>query len=143
MAARSRAARVADGGRSNPPKVARRQSEWTAEVCLTSRNGHGTPERWHDGAKMTSVTAAFIGTEAQSSDYAPLLKWILVNVLAAFGILGLWYLGLIQTALATDRTHMSFVILGIFGATSLHCLYQTIIVSREMVAARKVRNAVV
>jgi len=92
---------------------------------------------------MTSVTATFLGTEAQSSDYAPLLKWILVNVLAAFGILVLWYLGLIQTVLATDRTRISFVILGIFGVTSLHCLYQTIIVSRELVAARKVRNAIV
>ena len=92
---------------------------------------------------MTSVTAAFLGTEAQSSDYAPLLKWILVNVLAAFGILVLWYFGLIQTMLATDRTHMSYVILGIFGVTSLHCLYQTIIVSHELVAARKVRSAVV
>ena len=48
---------------------------------------------------MTSVTATFVGTEAQSSDYAPLLKWILVNVLAAIGILGLWYFGLIQTVL--------------------------------------------
>lgn len=92
---------------------------------------------------MTSVTAAFLGTEAQSSDYAPLLKWILVNVLAAFGILVLWYFGLIQAMLATDRTHMSLVILGIFGVTSLHCLYQTIIVSHELIAARKVRNAVV
>jgi hypothetical protein len=93
-------------------------------------------------SNMTSVTAAFIGTEAQSSDYAPLLKWILVNVLAAFGILVLWYFGLLQTMLATDRTHISLVILGIFVATSLHCLYQTIIVSQELIAVRKVRNAI-
>jgi hypothetical protein len=92
---------------------------------------------------MTSVTATFLGTSAQSSDYGPLLKWILVNVLAAFGFLALWYFGLIQAMLETDRTHMSIVILGIFGVTSLHCLYQTIIVSRELIAARKVRSAVV
>ena len=92
---------------------------------------------------MTSVTATFLGTEAQSSDYAPLLKWILVNVLAAFGGLVLWYLGLLQAMLATDRTHMSLIILGIFGVTSLHCLYQTIVVSHELIAARKVRSAVV
>jgi hypothetical protein len=92
---------------------------------------------------MTSLTATFVGPEAQASDYAPLLKWILVNVLGAFGFLVLWYFGLIQTVLATDRTHMSVVILGIFVATSLHCLYQTIVVSLELVAVRKVRNAVV
>lgn len=92
---------------------------------------------------MTSVTATFLGTSAQSSDYGPLLKWILVNVLAAFGLLALWYFGLIQAMLETDRTHMSIVILGIFGVTSLHCLYQTIIVSQELIAARKVRAAVV
>jgi hypothetical protein len=91
---------------------------------------------------MTSLTAAFLGTEARSSDYAPLLKWILVNVVAAFGILVLWYFGLLQAMLATDRTHMSAVILGIFGVTSLHCLYQTIVVSHELVVARKVRSAV-
>jgi hypothetical protein len=98
---------------------------------------------WHDGAKMTSVTAAFVGTEAQSTDYAPLLKWILVNVVAAFGILVLWYFGLIQTVVATDRTRMSLIIVGIFVVTSLHCLYHTIIVSQELVAARKVRSAIV
>jgi hypothetical protein len=92
---------------------------------------------------MTSVTAAFLGTEAQTTDYAPLLKWILVNVVATFGILILWYFGLIQAVLATDRTRMSLVIAGIFAVTSLHCLYQTIIVSQELVAARKVRNAIV
>jgi hypothetical protein len=92
---------------------------------------------------MTSVTAAFLGTEAQSSDFAPLLKWILVNIVAAFGLLVLWYFGLIQAMLATDRTRMSLIIVGIFAVTSLHCLYQTIIVSQELVAARKVRNAIV
>src|SRR6476620_10440385 len=92
---------------------------------------------------MTSLTATFVGPEAQASDYAPLLKWILVNVLGSFGVLVRWYFGLIQTVLATDRTHMSVVILGIFVATSLHCLYQTVVVSLELVAVRKVRNAVV
>jgi hypothetical protein len=91
---------------------------------------------------MTTLTAAFLGTEARSSDYAPLLKWILVNVVAAFGVLVLWYFGLLQAMLSTDRTHMSAVILGIFVVTSLHCLYQTIVVSHELVVARKVRAAV-
>ena len=92
---------------------------------------------------MTSIASNFLGTEAESSDYGPLLKWILVNVLAVFGILVLWHAGLLQAMLASDRTRISLVILGIFAVTSLHCLYQTIVVSRELIAARAVRDAVV
>lgn len=40
----------------------------------------------------------------------------------------------------TDRTRMSSVILLIFVITAIHCLYQTIVVSKELVAARKVRE---
>jgi hypothetical protein len=44
--------------------------------------------------------------------------------------------------LATDRTKISLVIFGIFVVTALHCLYHTVMVSRELVAARKVRDTV-
>jgi hypothetical protein len=79
---------------------------------------------------------------AESSDYAPLLKWILVNTLTAVGIVVLWYFGLLQDMLETDRTKVSLVIFGIFVVTALHCLYHTVVVSRELVAARKVRAAI-
>ncbi|HUV32497.1 MAG TPA: MotA/TolQ/ExbB proton channel family protein, partial [Devosiaceae bacterium] len=38
---------------------------------------------------------------------------------------------------------ISVVIIAIFLMTSMHCLYQTVLVSRELIAARKVRDAVV
>lgn len=95
-----------------------------------------------EGIAVSFMTAV-LGSDAQSRDYAPVLKWILVNVLIVFGVLVLWYFGLIQAMLETDRTKMSLVILAVFIVTTLHCLYQTVVVSRELIAARKVRDAVV
>ena len=92
---------------------------------------------------MQSIVAALFGTDGESRDYAPLLKWILVNALAAFGVIVLFYFGLIQEMLETDRTRIALVIIGIFIITALHCLYQTVIVSRELIVARKVRDAII
>ena len=91
---------------------------------------------------MTSIAAGLLRPDAESSDYAPLLKWILTNTLAVVGLIVLWYFGLIQDMLQTDRTKISLVIFGIFIVTALHCLYQTVVVSRELVAARKVKAAI-
>lgn len=91
---------------------------------------------------MQGLVAALFGTNAETRDFAPLLKWILVICVTAFGVAVLWYFGLIQAMLATDHTHISLVIIGIFLVTSLHCLYQTVVVSRELVVARRVREAV-
>jgi hypothetical protein len=92
---------------------------------------------------MQSIAAVFLGSDVETRNYLPLLKWILVNSLAVLGTLVLWYFGLLRAILETDRTRISLVIFAIFIATSLHCLYQTIAVSRELIAARRVREAVV
>lgn len=90
---------------------------------------------------MSTAGPIFLAPTAQSRDYLPLLKWLLLAVLVVFGLLVLWYFGLVQQMVALDRTKVSIVILGVFAVTSLHCLYQTIVVSRELVTARKVREA--
>ncbi len=92
---------------------------------------------------MTTSAPSLLAPATESRDFLPLLRWMLVIVLTAFGFLVLWYFGLLQSMIGLDRTRMSIVILAVFVATSLHCLYQTIIVSRELVAARRVREAVV
>jgi hypothetical protein len=92
---------------------------------------------------MSTTAPTFLAPAAESRDYLPLLKWMLVMILTAFGFLVLWYYGLLQTMIALDRTKVSVIILAVFAATSLHCLYQTVIVSRELVAARRVREAIV
>jgi hypothetical protein len=92
---------------------------------------------------MTTTAPTFLAPQAQSRDYLPLLKWLLVIILTAFGFLVLWYFGLVQTMVELDRTKVSVVILGIFALTSIHCMYQTFVVSRELVATRRVRDAIV
>lgn len=92
---------------------------------------------------MTTNAPSLLAPASESRDYLPLLKWLLVMVLTAFGFLVLWYFGLVQSMIGLDKTRVSVVILGVFVATSLHCLYQTVAISRELVAARRVREAVV
>jgi hypothetical protein len=92
---------------------------------------------------MQGLVATLFGGDSESRDYAPLLKFILINCLAAFGVAVLLYFGLLQAMIETDPTRMSLVIVGIFLVTLLHCLWQTIIVSRELIVARRVRDAII
>jgi hypothetical protein len=69
----------------------------------------------------------------------PFLRWLIVMCLTAIGVGVLWQLGLIRLMFETDRTRISSVILALFALTSLHCLTQTCIVSREMIAVRRFR----
>lgn len=87
---------------------------------------------------MASVVGTFLGPESEARDYAPVLRWALLNCLLAVFVLVLWYFGLIQLMLETDRTHISLLIIVVFVLTALHCLFQTIVVSRELNAARRV-----
>lgn len=83
-----------------------------------------------------------IGSRSEINDYAPVLKWLLVNIILAIGLYAMWSFGLIQGVLETDRTHVSTIISVIFALTSLHCLYQTWITSRDLIVARRVRAVV-
>jgi hypothetical protein len=85
---------------------------------------------------------AVLGTAAEIADFAPVLKWLLVNVLLAVLLIVLWSFGLIQQVLETDRTHVSLIIAAIFALTALHCLYQTWVTSRDLVVARRIRDIV-
>lgn len=86
---------------------------------------------------MASLVGTVIGSESEARDYAPVLRWVLLNCMLAVFALVLWYFGLIQVMLSTDHTRVSLLIIVIFLLTALHCLYQTIIISRELNAARK------
>lgn len=84
--------------------------------------------------------AAILGTEQQSREYVPVLNWLLVNCVAAIAVGALWYFGLLNAVLNTDRTHVSLLIAGIFVLTAIHCLVQTVAVSRELNRARALRD---
>jgi hypothetical protein len=81
-------------------------------------------------------SSRLLGTSAESSDFLPLLRWLLLISLMLFGTAILWHLGLIRLMLETDRTHVSSLIIALFVLTTLHCLVQTWVVSREFIAVR-------
>ena len=89
---------------------------------------------------MASEAGVLIGPPEARADYNPLLRLILVNVLAVTGLGILWRLGLLDLVISTDHTRVSLIIFAILVGTTLHCFYQTISVSRELIAARRVRQ---
>jgi hypothetical protein len=67
-----------------------------------------------------------------ASDYVPLLRWLIFTGVSLFGVALAWHFGLIRLMLASDKTHISAAICAFYLLTSLHCLAQTIAVSREL-----------
>ena len=86
---------------------------------------------------MAQAKPSVIGAPNELRDHAPVLRWLILNCLAVVGVAALWYFGLVQQMLATDRTHISLIILAIFAVTALHCLLQTTEISNQLIAARK------
>lgn len=89
---------------------------------------------------MTTEGGVLIGPPEERADYSPLLRLVLVNAIAITGLTVLWWMGLLDLVLTTDHTRVSLIIFAILVGTTLHCFYQTIVVSRELIAARKVRR---
>ena len=67
-----------------------------------------------------------------ASDYVPLLRWLIFTGVSLFGIALAWHFGLIRLMLASDKTHISAAICAFYLLASLHCLAQTVAVSREL-----------
>ena len=93
-----------------------------------------------DTASTDTRPSIFLATRVESRDFLTLLRWLIVMCLTTFGVVVLWKLGLIRLMFDTDRTRISSVILGLFGLTSLHCVTQTCIASKELIAVRRFRE---
>jgi hypothetical protein len=61
----------------------------------------------------------------------PVLQWVIFAGLNVLVFLVLWFYGLIQRALDADPTHITLLISLIYIATSLHCLWRCVAISRE------------
>jgi hypothetical protein len=72
----------------------------------------------------------------------PLLSWLIFTGLSFFAFILLWYFGLIQRMIASDRTYISPIICVLYVLSSLHCLWRILAVSREGAAAFKAGEAV-
>jgi MotA/TolQ/ExbB proton channel family len=66
------------------------------------------------------------------SDYGPLLRWLIFTGVSVFGVALAWHFGLVRLMLAGDKTHISAAICALYVLASLHCLVQTVAISREL-----------
>src|ERR1700753_3168820 len=65
----------------------------------------------------------------------PLLSWLIFTGVTVFAFVLLWYFGLAASMVTGDRTHIPTIIVLLYLAASLHCLWRITIVSREATAA--------
>lgn len=84
----------------------------------------------------------WMGTRAELDDYAPVLRWLLVMSFVAVAFAAFWYFGFLRRMLAADVTHISTLILAVFLLTSLHCLYHTTEVSKQLIISRRAREGI-
>jgi hypothetical protein len=92
---------------------------------------------------MTSVNfSAAQAPESSVADRAPLLRWLIFTGATIFAAVLLWSHGLIRLMIASDRTYLSSLIAALYVAASLHCLWRTIVVSREDDAGRRAANRI-
>lgn len=81
--------------------------------------------------RPTSATLDSLG------DRGPLLRWLVFTGLSVFAFVLAWRFGLIRQMIAGDRTYLSSIIALLYVAASMHCLWRTIVISREGDAARR------
>ncbi|MET1028965.1 MAG: MotA/TolQ/ExbB proton channel family protein [Dongiaceae bacterium] len=73
----------------------------------------------------------------------PLLPWLIFTGVCLFAFVILWYYGLIERMIVADRSYISSVIGVLYIASSLHCLWRILIISREGDATLKTAQAVI
>ncbi|WP_342238228.1 MotA/TolQ/ExbB proton channel family protein [Inquilinus sp. OTU3971] len=73
----------------------------------------------------------------------PLLPWLIFTGVSLFAVVLLWFFGLIGRMVASDPTHISLIISVLYVASSLHCLWRVLVISREGDAALRAARAVV
>lgn len=64
--------------------------------------------------------------------HQPLLKWMLIAVVAVFAFFVAASYGLVREVFDIDRTYISLTITLLFVATSIHCLLRTAFISRQL-----------
>jgi hypothetical protein len=73
----------------------------------------------------------------------PLLPWLIFTGVSCFAFVLLWYFGLIERMISSDRTYISVIIVVLYVGSSLHCLWRILIITREGAAALKAGQTVV
>ena len=76
-------------------------------------------------------------------DWAPLLYWLIFTGVTIFAATLLWRYGLFRLMFASDRTYICTAVVVLYVGASLHCLWRTIVISREGDAGRRAASQVV
>jgi MotA/TolQ/ExbB proton channel family len=93
---------------------------------------------------MTAIVLSPDGPPPSSRvDRAPLLYWLIFTGLTIFAATLLWRYGLFRLMFASDRTYICTAIVVLYVGASLHCLWRTIVISREGDAGRRAASQVV
>ena len=75
-------------------------------------------------------------------EYSQLLKWLLINSLFIFCLIGFWYFGLIQSMLSSDKSYISFIIIVVYFFTSFHALFKIFNISTEIKHVYKIKSEI-
>ena len=75
-------------------------------------------------------------------EYNQLLKWLLINSLFIFCLIGFWYFGLIQSMLTSDKSYISFVIIIVYFITSFNALSKIFNISTEIKNIFEIKNEI-
>jgi hypothetical protein len=93
---------------------------------------------------MTAIALTPDGPPPSSrADRAPLLYWLIFTGVTVFAATLLWRYGLFRLMFASDRTYICTAIVVLYVGASLHCLWRTIVISREGDAGRRAASQVV
>jgi hypothetical protein len=114
------------GGASEKP------GRTVASICALARYVERSASARTSGASMPTTNTNLDSVD----DRGPLLRWLVFTGLCAFAFVLLWRFGLIRQMVASDRTYLSSIIGLLYVAASMHCLWRTIVISREGNAAR-------
>jgi hypothetical protein len=114
----------------------------TPSGWLVARYQKSAVSRLLSPARRFAMRRRLAQIVAPASGHDPLLLWIIFTGLSIFGFVLLWFYGLAQKMLDADYTHISLLIVVLYIATSLHCLYRAKTLSREAIDGEKTGRVV-
>jgi biopolymer transport protein ExbB/TolQ len=73
-----------------------------------------------------------------ATDRTPILRWLIFTGVCIFGFVLLWHYGLFRLMMNSDRTYISLIISILYLLTTIHCLWRTQVISKELDSAHRV-----
>jgi hypothetical protein len=71
------------------------------------------------------------------ADHLPLLRWLIFTGVCMFAFVLAWHFGLVRMMVNGDKTYISIIIAVLYVGTSVHCLFRTTAISRELDRAHR------